>query len=375
VSGVGELIKDLAPYGPWGIVAVVLLLFFFFPDKVQRWAELIWALLAKVWGGFGRRSVKLSLQGRLNRFMRQLSDETGRAERTRIDVEWAPADETPSHFLKDERIVVRLHNPDLQDRNLVTSTMIVVSETVIRRAKAFLSPKQARSIDLHAVDHLLATTPHAQNLFREEVSGPECDMDRSLADLVAKHQKIDRVHLFFPVLVRELHYLEQRVVVKPRDERLIVDVSNLIDFLVTFADRVQGEDIRFGVQGRELRCAIMIVAKHQKRELGLAGGYVNRLKDLRRAGCDTVYLVGPAVKDNALFMSEIVTAFTKDSRWEEVGRREYTAPLRTNHSETVRKQTLLIVLRNPNVPDVLDAEAGAAADVAFPETITVDAVE
>lgn len=372
MSEVGGLLKAVEPYGPWGVVVFVVLLFFFFPDKVSRWSEMIWALLARVWRGFGRRSVKLGLQSRLNGFMRSLSDETGRSERTPIDVEWAPADETPGHFFKDDRLVVRLHSPERQDRNLVTSTMIVVSQTVIRRAKTFLSAKQARSIDLHAVDHLLASAPHARNLFREEVFGPECDDDSDLAGLVQKHEKIDKAQLFFPVLIRELNYLEQRVVVRPRDERLIVDVSKLIDYLVTYADRVQGEEMQLGTQGRELRCAIMIVAKKWKREAGMLGGYLNKLRELRRQGCDTVYLVGSAQQNNAAFMDEIVTAFVKESHWTVAGRRSFVSPLRVDHDKVVRKPSVLVVLRNPDVPDVLDAGVAAAADVGFPETIAVD---
>jgi hypothetical protein len=364
-----DLAKALAALGlPAAFVGAIVVVFLA-PDKVLRWAELISAALSKVWHGFGRRSVKLGLQSRLNGYLRLISDETGRHQRTPIQVEWADADESPHQFFKDDRLVVRLHSYEHQDRNLVTSSMLVVSHTLIRRAKTFLSQKQARSIDLHAVDHMLASAPHARALFHEEVSGPECDNDRDLAELVTKHQTIDRANLFFPVLVRELHYLEQRVVVRPRDESLIVDVSNLIDYLVAFADRIQGEEMPLGVQGRVLRCAIMIVAKKWKREAGLVGGYLNKLRELRRRGCDTVYLVGSAREENAAFLSEIVSAFIRESNWTEVGRREFRTPLRTSATATEWKPTLLVVLRNPTVADITNADAARAPDVGFAETV------
>ena len=373
MSDAGELIKTLAPLGLPAVAIGAIVVLFLFPDRALRWSELIYAALARIWHGFGRRSVKLGLQSSLNGFVRLIGDETGRGDRTPVQVEWAQDDETPKQFFKEDRLVVRLHSHEQQDRNLVTASMLVVSHTLIRRAKTFLSQKQARSIDLHAVDHVLGSSPHARDLFREEVYGPECDHDSDLAALVTKHQKVDRGNLFFPVLVRELHYLEQRVVVRPRDERLIVDVSNLIDYLVTFTDRLPGEEIPLGVQGRELRCAIMIVAKRWKREAGMVGGYHNKLRELRRRGCDTVYLLGSARTDNARFLSEIVTAFTKESGWTEVGRRQFSRPVRSSSTETTWRPTLLVVLRNPDVADVLDASASGADDVGFPETIEGDA--
>ena len=367
-----DLAKAVAAVGLPGVAIAFVLLA---PDKALRWAELLSLALGKVFSGFRRRSVKLGLQSSLNGFVRQIADETGKHERTPVQVEWAVSDETPHQFFKDGRLVVRLHSHEHQDRNLITASMLVVSHTLIRRAKTFLSYKQARSIDLHAVDHVLASSPHARDLFREEVSGPECDRDRELADLVVKHEKIDRASLFFPILVRELHYLEQRVVVRPRDERLIVDVSSLIDYLVTFADRVQGEDIQLGVQGRELRCAIMIVARKWKREAGLVGGYVNRLKDLRSRGCDTVYLLGSAKQDNADFMAEIVSAFTRQSGWSEVGRRQFSSPVRRSPTETAWRPSLLVVLRNPRVADVSLQEVADLSDMSFDDAVAVDAAD
>jgi len=54
------------------------------------------------------------------------------------------------------------------------------------------------------------------------------------------------------------------------------------------------------------------------------------------------------------------------------GRRSFVAPLRVDHDKMVRKPSVLVVLRNPNAPDVLDAGVAAVADVGFTETITVD---
>jgi hypothetical protein len=370
-----ELGKALAVLGLPGVAIALIAYVLLAPDKALRWAELLSLGLGKIFHGFRRRSVKLGIQSSLNGFVRQISDEAGGQERTPVQVEWTSRDETPHQFFKDGRLVVRLHSHEHQDRNLVTASMLVVSHTLIRRAKTFLSHKQARSIDLHAVDHVLAASPHARDLFREEVSGPECDGDRELSDLVMKHEKIDRANLFFPILVRELHYLEQRVVVRPRDERLIVDVSSLIDFLVAFADRVQGEDIQLGVQGRELRCAIMIVARRWKREAGLLGGYVNRLKELRRRGCDTVYLLGSAKKDNADFMTEIVAAFAQQSGWTEAGRRQFSSPVRSSPTETVWRPSLLVVLRNPKVADVSLQDVAGVADLSLADSVAVDAAD
>lgn len=357
----------IGSFGGAGLVTGLSIHLFNNPDKAQRWLEMFWLLISKVHAGSKRRVVQHGVQSRLTNFAADLARKTGRPRATPVSIEWAAPDETPNHFFDENRVVIRLHSQERQDRNLMIAGMFYVSDTLVRRAKRYLSKRQARSVDLYAVDLLLTTTaPGAADLLHEEVIGPECDADRELADLLVEYQRIDRrINAFFPIFIRELNYLSQKVVVKPKGGELIVDVQTLHRFLVRLADRYVGEEIPLGVEGRFLRCAVMIVAMSVKRLIGDREPYLRHLRALNTAGHETIYLVGSAVPENRDFMNTIAADFVSESGWTEVDRRVYPVVLRYKEEPEKKVRNLLIVLRSNQARDYV----GEAQEVETPSDI------
>jgi hypothetical protein len=347
------------------IVLVGIYLGFMNPDKTERWAELLYALFARFNRGANRRAVKHGTQARMDAFSTGLAKEIGQTHATKVDIQWTGPDEEPNHFFADKRLVIRLHAHERQDRNDVTSSMFIVSQTLVRRAKRFLSKTQARSIDLFAVDRQLTRlAPSAADLFHEEILGPEVDADPELGQLLIEYQRIDKVKAFFPVFIRELNYLGQKVVVRPRNESLIDDVKHLQRFLCRYSDRKIGEEIEMGVHGKYLRCAVMIVAKTVKRELGNPAPYVAYLNRLENGGYETVYLVGSTEFGNREFINGIVREFLTQSGWSMVDRRDYNTILHDHDGFDREVPNMLIVLRSNQLKDYV----GEAAEIdAFDE--------
>lgn len=358
------------------LLIFLLVVAFLNPDKAQRWAEMLWALISRVWRAGNRQAVKYGVQSRLTYFAADMAKETGRPA-SDVKVEWAAGDEKTSDFFADGRVVIRLHSHEHQDRNLMIASLLYVSHTLVRRAKRYLSKRQARSIDLYAVDRLLSkTAPAAADLLHEEVVGPECDADRELADLLVQYQRIDRrINGFFPIFIRELNYLAHKVVVKPKGGQLISDVKELQRFLVRYSDRVVGEEIPLGVQGRFLRCAVMIIARSFKRDLGDRGPYLRHLRELNRAGHETIYLVGSAAKENREFMDAITRDFVNETGWTEVDRRQYPSQLRQRDGTDHTVQSLLIVVRSNQPRDYVGEADEVDAPEDFPTLAEVEAEE
>lgn len=354
-------------FGGAGVAVAVAIHLFNNPDKAQRWAEMFWTVISKIHAGSKRRVVQHGVQSRLTNFAADLAKETGRPRATPVSIEWASVDEAPHSFFDENRVVIRLHSQEWQDRNLMTASMFFVSDTLVRRAKRFLSKRQARSVDLYAVDRLLTkTAPGAADLLHEEVLGPECDADHELADLLVEYQRMDRrINAFFPIFIRELNYLAQKVVVKPKGGELITDVQTLHRFLVRLSDRYVGEEIGPGVEGRFLRCAVMIVAQSMKRWIGDRGPYLKHLRALNRAGHETIYMIGAASRENRQFMDGISADFCRESGWSEVERRVYRTMLRYKDRNEKKVQNLLIVLRSNQARDYV----GEADEVEPPTDI------
>lgn len=351
-----ELLPLVLALGPIGILLFAVGYLIANPDKAYRWSEIFWALARKIWKAGDRRAVQHGLQGRVDRFARELATETGRQQPPPIKVQWTDEAEEQRHFFEDNRLVVRVHRYERQDRNLVTASLLYVSETMAKRAKRFLSKSQARATDLYAVDKLLAQAPPARELFHEEIMGVEADASEKIHDLIEQFQRMDQASLFFPVYVRELNHLGRKVVIRPRDERLIVDVEALITMLVNFAERVVGEEGELVRIGNELRCAIMIIAKRIKRELGDIGPYARHLDELARKGIETTYLIGSGDRENHEFMDQVAEHFCTSRGWRRAGDRTYTGtinvPSRSGDSVERRPATTyLIVLRHGGAID------------------------
>lgn len=345
-----DLVRELLPYGFGGAVLVVVIVVILNPDKAERWAELGWAAASRIWRGADRQAVRHGLRSRVNGFAKTIAELTGSPEQTEVDVQWAEPSEEVAHFFKDNRLVMRLHAHERQDRNLVTASLLLVSQTLVRRAKRLVSKRQARSVDLYAVDRLLVSRGPARALFHEEILGPESDGDPELALLIDRYRRMDRANLFFPVYVRELRYLGQKILVKPHDGRISREVKELVEFLVQYSERRLGEHVPLELQGRLLRCAIMIIAMAVKRDIGDVGPYIRRLRALQLAGYETIYLVGSAGTENAEFMVGIATRFCEGSTWQIVDRRSYPAKLRVEDTYTP-VETLLLTLRTPTPSD------------------------
>lgn len=373
----GLLVALISLLGTAGVIVFLLVVAFQNPDKAQRWGEIIWSVLSRIHRGGSRKAVQYGVQSRLMHFASDLAKETGRESATDVRIEWAQPDEAPNHFFKDGRVVIRLHAHERQDRNLMTASLFYASSILVRRAKRYLSKRQARSVDLYAVDRLLTkTAPASADLLHEEVIGPECDADHELADLLVEYQRIDRrINGFFPVFVRELNYLAQKVVVRPKGGQLISDVKELHRFLVRYSDRVVGEEIPLGVQGRFLRCSVMIIARSFKRDTGDRGPYIKHLRELNRAGHETIYLVGSAARENRDFMDAVARDFVSETGWTEVDRRQYPSQLRRRDGTDQQVQSLLIVLRSNHPRDYVGEAEEVEAPADVPTLAEVEAEE
>lgn len=368
------LVALVATFGVAGLLVGLVIIAYLNPDKAQRWAEIGWAFLSRFYSGANRQAVRFGVQSRLTAFSIEAASETGLGEPTDVRVEWAPPDEKPNQFMADGRVVIRLHAHEHQDRNLVTASLLFISHTLVRRAKKYLPKRRARSIDLYATDRLLTrTAPAAADLLHEEVMGPECDADHEMADLLVEYQRMDRVNTFFPVFVRELNYLAGKVVVKPRGDQLVRDVNELHRFLVRYSDRIVGSAGNWEVQGRFLRCAVVIIATSLKRELGDREPFVAYVQKVAAAGHETIYLIGNARPENADFMKAVARDFRERSGWTEVDQRTYPALLHhaDGTDETVRN--LLIVLRTNRTRDYVGEAEEVQEPLDVPSLEAVDA--
>jgi hypothetical protein len=345
----------VAFFGGGGVVAVIVFLNY---EHAEKWVSLVWRVIHAIFRRGKKAYVTHDLQGRVNSFAVTLNREAPHCQATGVRIQWVEEDEEVRNFFRDGRLVVRMRRDDDQNRNFVNASMLFVSKALVPKVKRYLSPTQKRSIDLFVGMKLFESEkPEVVDLFYEEHFVRDTEGNERVRVLLDDFSSIDKVGLFYCVLLPELAFLGEKVFFGPKSDQVIVDVNNLIEFLRKVSDREVGtEETPLEHVGAYCRSGIVIVARGFKRELGDIRPYVNWIGRLLDAKIEQVYLVGSASHDNAAFMDAIAQDAIARHRVQQLDRRTIKAAIRMPGGDRQDVRNLLIHLRSPDVTRHYDRE-------------------
>ena len=132
-----------------------------------------------------------------------------------------------------------------QNKNFVYASMVFISACVLPKAKKYISKSQKESLDIFVGKKLFEKEkPTVTQQFFDDYFSPKMEKEK-VAKLVEKYNLIDKVALFFPVLVEELTFLGEKVFWNKREAQIVDEVTSLIDFLQDYANREsKGEKLK-----------------------------------------------------------------------------------------------------------------------------------
>ena len=344
------LVALLAALGGAGGVAVIIAIIVLLnPEKVDIWVALFWRFLSFFGGvarGAKKRYVKHDLQGRLNVFSKGLHKDAPFLAETKVQVEFT--DEiTKKAFLEQGKVILRLRRDDDDDVNFMHGSYLFVSASLLAKTKRYVSPSQRKSLDLYMTTQLLQEEkPSVLGMFLDENLHPESvDADGKEARYIDAFAKIDEGGLFKEVVLQELDYLGDKVFGKRKDDKIVTEVNDLIQFLESVATRRIGEDRDLQFSGDYCRFGIVIVGKPTT--VSASGhlpyvAYIN--KQLIPKQVETIYVVGRAENREVID----VVSQNLESSYEKVRSCDSTVVLSYDQGRRERKQ-YLVVLRTKGV--------------------------
>lgn len=340
------------------IVLVILGIFLglHYQEEIQKYSVVLWKGIRIFWRKADKRIVANDIQGRVNRFAKSLSKEMTDFESVGVQIQWIEEGESPSEFFNDGRLIIRMREHQNQNKNFVSASMVFITTTVLTKAKKYISKAQKESLDLFIGRKLFEKEKRqvAEQFFVDFFS-PKMDT-KGIADLVEKYNLIDKVALFFPVLVQELSFLGEKVFWKRRDAKITTEVNYLIDFLEDYANRELGEEMPGNFEGAYCRCGIMIVSKLIKRELGDIQPYVRHIERLLDKKIENVYIIGPAARDNVRFITQVVQNIEQKGLLEIYGEpRIHKAQIKSG-GKRIAVDSYILLLRNPEPIRYFDKE-------------------
>lgn len=352
-----EILKIIIPSVSTG--TLILIFVFLNPEKVEIWASKFWKICRFLWKGAEKKYIAHDIQGHVNDFNRSLKKEIKNYTPIGVKIKWVEKNETESSFFKDNALIIRIRKSEDQNKNFVVAAMTFISRVLLRKAKRYISKKQRESIDLYAAKKLFEKEkPEILEHFLQSFLIAKTERDKKVAEYFDKYSIIDKVGLFFSVLIQELNFLGGKIFGKRRENIIIDEVNGLIDFLKNYSEREIGEErINKTFNGKYCHFGVMIVAKSWKVAKGDIKPFLRYIKRLLGSRIENIYIIGPSRKDNLEFIRNICSNAEGKFNIQYYFEKEYPANIIYNKDGKRKKvNNFLILLRSKDIKFHYDSE-------------------
>lgn len=295
------------------VFATAVILFIFrYPEKFEKWLSIVAKLVSKIWGGASYFAIKHDLQSKINSFVKNININTT-ANFPGVSIKWSGKD-NEELIWEEGKIVLVMRDRNNQSKNFVHAAYFFTSEVLLRKSKTHLSKTQKLSIDLFATQKILEK--ESSNLveqFMKDYFSPEVEKSDDLRNFVKQYITVDKVGIFFPILIQELSYLGNKIFLDKPNAEIIEEVKSLINFLEIFSTRNVGDmQTQDTFTGKYMRSAIKIVASKNARERGDVNPHKERVGECLKNGFENVYMIGSGRFLNKIFMNKVLNAIKSD---------------------------------------------------------------
>jgi len=340
-----------------GVGLLIIIIVFLYPEKVEKWGTLLWTIINCIFRIGEKKIITHDIQARVNEFTKSLKKEIVNYEHVRIKIQWITEKETPEEFFRRNKLIIRMRQHANQNRNFVYASMIFIAKALLTKTKKYLSPSQRKSIDLFIGKRLFEKEkPQIIDQFFEDYFSAKVLSSNKIMELVEKYEIIDKVGLFFPVLIQELTFLGGKVFYKPKNTKIIKEVTEFINFLQRYAEREVGEEtIPKNFEGTYCRCGIVIIAKRLKREIGKLAPFIKYIKKLLEKKLENIYLIGPVSRGNKVFIDQISNEVQKKFSLQKYTSKKFKAKIKIK-GKREEVNNYLVLLRSPEIIRYYDKE-------------------
>lgn len=317
------------------------------PELVERWQALIYGWLSLFNRKYKYAATKNDIQGKLNTFVANLTKDLD-IDASRVKIRWTAKSEEEEIQLEDDEVIIVLRDRGYKNKNFVHAAYLYTSTTLLLHTKTHISQKQGQALDLYTTNKVIEQSSKiALEIFSRDFLLPSIEDDK-IRGLINQFVRIDRSGMYTHVLLQELSYLGAKTFLSKKNEAIIVEVSNLINFLETRAKREVG-DVSVGEEfiGKYSSCSIKIVSTAVVRQRGELHRPVRRILSTFGSGVENVYVLGPLNHDGKLFIDEVCESITRQRPQVEVIKKDkFTSFIRKRGIER-NAETYFAHLKDP----------------------------
>lgn len=347
-----ECIKSIFKSLGWILFGILFILVVFFIDKIERFVALIYKILSKIFKTIPwihKKYIKHDFQSSINNFSNGfIKNEIKGFKPINIKVDWVDENQIPESFLKEGKLIVRMKKNSNDNKNFVNAVMVFISESVLPKAKKYISKKQRESIDLYVAKKMFDKKNEDIAIeFVQDYLQPKME-DEKIDNFFAKYEGIDKAGLFFPVFIQEMIFLGNKVFNNRRDDSIIIEVTNLINFLDRRASKKVGQDMDGRFFGEYCKFAVVLVGKVDKIYAEGVRPYKKCIERFIKSGSETLYLVGDI--KNKDFIKDFVCndEFLGEIDFKIFNEKKYTTEI-CNKEKCWKNDNYLLVVRKNKI--------------------------
>jgi len=252
---ISYILETFAGFG--GVSLVILLLWIFFPDKVEKWAISFHKLLAFLSERHERRYIAKHIETKINDNNTRLCKECQGAIPYKIKVQWVDVENVESE-LRDGTFIVKMKNHRNQSKNLAYAVKEYIPNTLIPRARVYVEPLLMRGVDYVISKSILSGDPRALSYFNEAIG--DFLEEPQTKNIIKELEHVHSQGRMTRILLTEYSSLASLYPVEPDDEihQETVDFEKKL-YEISSKEPEENVDARFVRE--HIRSAIVLVAK------------------------------------------------------------------------------------------------------------------
>jgi len=287
------LYSDLFPiirdYGAWGIILIFLLIWIFFPEKVERWALTLEKIFAYVSEKHERRYIAKNIESKINDKFNKINKESGTVFSYRVKVEWINVDNLESYLDKANFLIIKMKNHRNQSKNLAVAVKEAVPKSLLPDARIYVHPILMKSLDYIISKKILQNDTVALSDFKSYYK-EEFERSKNMKELVTELDTIDSQGFLTRILLSELKKLGYLYPAEPKSDQHeeTIKFEKMIYRLVT---KKPDEKVNPNMLGQFIRVAVVPIAKDTTVVLGGLDVHINFIRKSIETGISTFYLV------------------------------------------------------------------------------------
>lgn len=301
---------------PAAVIAIALVFYLvFFPEKAEKVGLWIKTPLFKFFKWCARSYISSTISTSISDFVnKDLLQRFDDATLPKVKVKFNLIKTTEEINLLEKKTIIRLNESNDQTRNKLAAAALTIPKVVCPHIRSNLDVEVNKAIDL-AVLRKFADRfgNHGSLIYKEKFLDPEVITNPTVAELIQKLLRIDKVGFLISIFANELNYVGKGAYARTDISNKTADVISFLNYLLKIAERKEHEESELSFRSNTINVDLLLLALTDKaRQFGVEP-YRRRLKHNFREGSESTYIV--AFPPSWDFLGDVLKSISVDQRF------------------------------------------------------------